>query len=237
VERGADPTIASAEARHPWWPHLPMATSRSCASCSAYLASRPPSTAAVKRAGRRCGGPASEDVGGWRGCCSRAGPTLPSPTRTAPPPWPSPSGIMVLISPRAVRSALRRWRWASLPSFPAPALVISWLRSASCPLCGWQEAERAYLLWKARQVADQQGSGAVVVGGDGQGEEGEAKEALLGLRGARTEGGPVHGPDGLYGFGGRGACVGSVPVFAKFVPASPLPPQGRPRRGNPCLIM
>jgi hypothetical protein len=28
---------------------------------------------------------------------------------------------------------------------------------------GWQEAERAYLLWKARQVADQQGSGAVAV--------------------------------------------------------------------------
>jgi hypothetical protein len=28
---------------------------------------------------------------------------------------------------------------------------------------GWQEAERAYQLWKARQVADQQGSGAVTV--------------------------------------------------------------------------
>jgi hypothetical protein len=28
---------------------------------------------------------------------------------------------------------------------------------------GWQEAERAYQLWKARQVADQQGSGAVAV--------------------------------------------------------------------------
>jgi hypothetical protein len=27
----------------------------------------------------------------------------------------------------------------------------------------WQEAERAYLLWKARQVADQQGGGAVAV--------------------------------------------------------------------------
>jgi hypothetical protein len=32
--------------------------------------------------------------------------------------------------------------------------------------------ERAYLLWKARQVADQQGSGAVAVKGD---EEGEGK--------------------------------------------------------------
>jgi hypothetical protein len=27
----------------------------------------------------------------------------------------------------------------------------------------WQEGERAYTLWKARQVADQQGSGAVAV--------------------------------------------------------------------------
>jgi hypothetical protein len=27
----------------------------------------------------------------------------------------------------------------------------------------WQEAERAFLLWKARQVADQQGGGAVAV--------------------------------------------------------------------------
>jgi hypothetical protein len=37
---------------------------------------------------------------------------------------------------------------------------------------GWQEAERAYLLWKARQVAEQQGSGAVE--GQGQGEEEKA---------------------------------------------------------------
>jgi hypothetical protein len=41
-----------------------------------------------------------------------------------------------------------------------------------------QEAERAYQLWKARQVADQQGSGAVAVVGEG-GEEREAKAALL----------------------------------------------------------
>jgi uncharacterized protein len=39
---------------------------------------------------------------------------------------------------------------------------------------GWQEAERAYLLWKAREVADQQGSGAVAVEGGKEGEEGEA---------------------------------------------------------------
>jgi hypothetical protein len=31
-----------------------------------------------------------------------------------------------------------------------------------------QEAELAYLLWRARQVADQQGSGAVAVGGEGR---------------------------------------------------------------------
>jgi hypothetical protein len=48
----------------------------------------------------------------------------------------------------------------------------------SCPW-DWQEAERAYLLWKARQVADQEGSGAVAVEGGEEGEEGEAKEALV----------------------------------------------------------
>jgi hypothetical protein len=37
-----------------------------------------------------------------------------------------------------------------------------------------QEAERAYQLWKARQVADQQGSGAVAVEGGQRGEEGRA---------------------------------------------------------------
>jgi hypothetical protein len=39
-----------------------------------------------------------------------------------------------------------------------------------------QEAERAYVLWKARQVADQQGSSAVAVEG-GQG--GEERKALV----------------------------------------------------------
>jgi hypothetical protein len=38
----------------------------------------------------------------------------------------------------------------------------------------WQEAERAYQLWKARQVADQEGSGAVVVRGGRRGEERKA---------------------------------------------------------------
>jgi hypothetical protein len=37
----------------------------------------------------------------------------------------------------------------------------------------WQEAEAVYQLWKARQVADQQGSGAVAVkAGPGAEEEG-----------------------------------------------------------------
>jgi hypothetical protein len=46
---------------------------------------------------------------------------------------------------------------------------------------GWQEAERVYVLWKARQVADQQGTGAVAVVGAGGGPEGEAGEALVGF--------------------------------------------------------
>jgi hypothetical protein len=47
--------------------------------------------------------------------------------------------------------------------------------------CGLQEAELSYQLWKARQVADQQGSGAVVIRGPPRmrSEEGEAKKALL----------------------------------------------------------
>jgi hypothetical protein len=39
---------------------------------------------------------------------------------------------------------------------------------------GWQEEEGTYLLWKARQVADQQGSGAVAVPRGPGGEEGAA---------------------------------------------------------------
>jgi hypothetical protein len=47
----------------------------------------------------------------------------------------------------------------------------------SSPWCGGQEAERAYQLWKARQVVDQQGSGAVAVVGGQEGEEDEVREA------------------------------------------------------------
>jgi hypothetical protein len=42
-----------------------------------------------------------------------------------------------------------------------------------------QEAERAYVLWKARQVADQQGSGAVAVEGGHEGKEAEEGRALV----------------------------------------------------------
>jgi hypothetical protein len=56
---------------------------------------------------------------------------------------------------------------------PAPAFSISWLIRG---VLSWQEAERAYLLWKARQVADQQGSGAVAVEG---GQEAEERKALV----------------------------------------------------------
>jgi uncharacterized protein len=70
--------------------------------------------------------------------------------------------------------------------------LIIWLRHAAW----WQEAERAYLLWKARQVADRQGGGAVAVeGGPGGGGGGRA----AGLRGASAEGGPVPGVNGVYG--------------------------------------
>jgi hypothetical protein len=59
-----------------------------------------------------------------------------------------------------------------------PCLMIRWLRRAGFVVLGpglWQEAERAYLLWKARQVADQQRSGAVAV----EGKEGGARKAVF----------------------------------------------------------
>jgi hypothetical protein len=56
----------------------------------------------------------------------------------------------------------------------AHAFPISRLRRGDSSWAWWQEAERAYLLWKARQVADEQGSGAVAVKGEEEGKEGEA---------------------------------------------------------------
>jgi hypothetical protein len=65
--------------------------------------------------------------------------------------------------------------------FPSPAPLVSWLRHGFAYLGhgGWQEAERSFLLYKARQVADQQGSGAVAVVGEEEGKEGKEGEAIL----------------------------------------------------------
>jgi hypothetical protein len=99
---------------------------------------------------------------------------------------------------------------------------------------GVRRAERIYLLWKARQVADQQGSGAVAVEG---GPKGEAKEALLDFA--------VHGLKGdlflelldYMGVAAGEARVEAVPAFAPAPPASCLPLQGRPGWRNACRIM
>jgi hypothetical protein len=59
---------------------------------------------------------------------------------------------------------------------------ISWLRQKACCLGhgGWQEAERAYLLYKARQWPTSRGAARWRWwGGDEEGEEGEKKKALL----------------------------------------------------------
>jgi hypothetical protein len=63
-------------------------------------------------------------------------------------------------------------------SFSVYLLLCSWLRRKISRVVngGWQEAELAYQLWKARQVADQQGSGAVAVVGE---DAGEARRALV----------------------------------------------------------
>jgi hypothetical protein len=64
---------------------------------------------------------------------------------------------------------------------PLPSLgttvVKSWLRRGVLSSWAWWQApELAYQVWKARQVADQQGSGAVAVEG---GQQGEARKALV----------------------------------------------------------
>jgi hypothetical protein len=62
-----------------------------------------------------------------------------------------------------------------LSSYPEDQLAeASGLSSWAC----WQEAERAYLLWKARQVADQRRRGAVVIVGP-RGRGGEEQKALM----------------------------------------------------------
>jgi hypothetical protein len=63
-----------------------------------------------------------------------------------------------------------------VPSLCLPRIALSAsLAELTELLCwAWQEAERAYLLWKARKVADQQGSGALTVEGRERGEEEKA---------------------------------------------------------------
>jgi hypothetical protein len=70
----------------------------------------------------------------------------------------------------------------------AHAVFISELRRGVLPWARWQDAERAYQLWKARQVADQPGSGAVAVRGGRGGQEGEEREALVGFVVLRLKG-------------------------------------------------
>jgi hypothetical protein len=60
-------------------------------------------------------------------------------------------------------------------------LIWKELRSECWRGAWWQDAEQVYVLWKARQVAEQQGSGAVVVKGGRKGLEEETTSALLDL--------------------------------------------------------
>jgi hypothetical protein len=67
---------------------------------------------------------------------------------------------------------------------PSPSRLLTGLTdwgvgSYRCPWNGGQEAERAYQLWKARQVADQQGSGAVAVPRGKKGGKRRETRALL----------------------------------------------------------
>jgi hypothetical protein len=109
---------------------------------------------------------------------------------------------------RACVAALEVRSWLA-PSISPSALatLISLL-----VLCVVQEAERAYLLWKTRQLADQEGSGAVAVVGSEEGEEGEGEEGAGGVRAEWPEGGLVSGADGadMVRGGGRGVAAEGV---------------------------
>jgi hypothetical protein len=100
---------------------------------------------------------------------SRRGGTTPMAAAKEPP---LPRGVTVegrreCVAALEVSSCLRFSCPAQYLLFDQPAEAWGILSSSL-----WQEAERAYLLWKARQVADQEGSGAVAV-------EGEERKALL----------------------------------------------------------
>jgi hypothetical protein len=64
-------------------------------------------------------------------------------------------------------------------SSPGPPVLSSGLRRWVLSRAWWQGAEKAYQLWKARQVADRQGSGAVAVRGGAGGQEKEEGEAVV----------------------------------------------------------
>jgi uncharacterized protein len=82
------------------------------------------------------------------------------------------------ISAEGRRECVAALEVSSCLYLSCPLSTCSPIRLEVC-LAWWQEAERAYLLWKARQVADQQGSGAVAVPKGWRGAEGEEGRALL----------------------------------------------------------
>jgi hypothetical protein len=147
--------------------------------------------------------------------------------------------------------ALEVRSWVPSPPSTSTCFVEQLTEVILC-LLSWawlQEAERAYLLWKARQVADQQGSGAVAVP-RGEEEEALVDYAVHGLKGdlfpelmdyMAVGGGavcvgavPKPGVDAT----GRGlGAVGAVPAVEPAAPASPPPVQGRGGWMETCRIM
>jgi hypothetical protein len=109
----------------------------------------------------------------------RQGTTPVATAKQDPPPPPlSPLSTPITVEGRRECVAALEVRSRLPPYLSSPPQHLLW------PACcvwhgGSKEGERAYQLWKARQVADQQGSGAVAVEGEEEGKEGEAKEALL----------------------------------------------------------
>jgi hypothetical protein len=95
--------------------------------------------------------------------------TTPMAIAKQPPPYPriSAEGRRECVAALEVRTLLQ------LPCPQHRAPLFSRLSRDLLSWAWWQEAERAYQVWKARQVADQQGSGAVAVRGGSRGEEGK----------------------------------------------------------------
>jgi hypothetical protein len=187
VERGADPTITGILGATP----LNEACSGGHLEVVRSLLGHPRADIIVSQR-KRCDGTAL-----YRACTwgrvdivrlllkSGADPTIPEWNGTTP------MAIAKKVTPRLKagiaegrRECVAALEVSSRPPFhSAASWVLSQLAEAwggCCVVWGmvdWQDAERAYVIWKARQVADQQGSGAVAVGGEG--EEAEARKALL----------------------------------------------------------